>query len=342
MASRASGQASHGVWFVNEANGPTDGWRPLWQRDSRRLEERYLSGEHQIEVPVRHKHGMANINKRTIVESYFKSPKSEELRRGTWFWESTSGHWIPFPEETAVAVTLWDQAVRMSTSSSEGRWEHDLGEVLGKGNGQFTIVARLLRADIDAKGTKRDVEVVSSESTAEEIRAAMSDESNRLEYTLENRTSLLHSFVSRSVRVQNGFKLEPHPDEREDDFPPVHLVFVVHGIGEAMFAQPNSPAPSIQTCVQKFKRMSLESTHPSVAEMSPVAISNVKEGMVEYIAIEWWDSVHGEDKAISQQMQRITAPTVPLMRQFGNTAAMDILVIENAFLYEQPPSYMIL
>lgn len=47
---------------------------------------------------------------------------------------------------------------------------------------------------------------------------------------------------------------------------------------------------------------------------------------VDYIAVEWWNAVHGDELDITKQTALITPPTVPLMRQFGNTAAMDILV----------------
>lgn len=106
------------------------------------------------------------------------------------------------------------------------------------------------------------------------------------------------------------------------------LYFV--GIGEAMFSQSDSPVPSIQACTEKFKTMSLESTHPIIEEDAFDIGYRSESGelrMVEYLAIEWWDAVHGDDQDITKQMKQITAPTVPLMRQFGNSAAMDILVV---------------
>lgn len=107
-----------------------------------------------------------------------------------------------------------------------------------------------------------------------------------------------------------------------------------------MFAQEDSPAPSIQACTAKFKSLSLDCTHPTVVDAMPLDISNGSNNcgdrkMVEFLAIEWWDAVHGDDKDITKQMRSITAPTVPLMRQFGNTAALDILVfLLNINLYK--------
>lgn len=65
---------------------------------------------------------------------------------------------MPFSEETADALDHWSTAVKMSKvgllplyflaarltlyaaqSSVEGRWQHDLGEVMGPGQGQFTV-----------------------------------------------------------------------------------------------------------------------------------------------------------------------------------------------------------
>jgi hypothetical protein len=49
----------------------------------------------------------------------------------------------------------------------------------------------------------------------------------------------------------------------------------------------------------------------------------------EFIAIEWFGCVHGDELDITNQTKLITPPTVELMRQFGNTAAMDILLYQT-------------
>lgn len=63
------------------------------------------------------------------------------------------------------------------------------------------------------KTATKEVEVLSPKSTEKEIRSAMQDEDNRLVYVLENRTSLLTS-IFPSVKVEYGFVLAVHPDER--------------------------------------------------------------------------------------------------------------------------------
>ena len=101
-----------------------------------------------------------------------------------------------------------------------------------------------------------------------------------------------------------------------------------------MFSQDGSPLESIQTCTKKFRAMSMELTHPTTAGATGFDISGGAHGegdkkMVEYLPIEWWDSVHNDDNDMTRQMKRITAPTVPLIRQFGNTAVMDVLVCQS-------------
>lgn len=98
-----------------------------------------------------------------------------------------------------------------------------------------------------------------------------------------------------------------------------------------MFSQDGSPLESIQTCTKKFRAMSMELTHPTATDAAGYDICGGAQAeggnkMVEYLPIEWWDSVHGDDNDMTKQMKRITAPTVPLIRQFGNTAVMDVLV----------------
>jgi hypothetical protein len=50
---------------------------------------------------------------------------------------------------------------------------------------------------------------------------------------------------------------------------------------------------------------------------------------VEFVAIEWFDSVHGDELDVTAQTKRITPPTVPLIRDVGNMVAMDVLLYQT-------------
>lgn len=50
---------------------------------------------------------------------------------------------------------------------------------------------------------------------------------------------------------------------------------------------------------------------------------------VEFVAIEWFDSVHGDELDVTSQTKRITPPTVPLIRDVGNMVAMDVLLYQT-------------
>lgn len=127
---------------------------------------------------------------------------------------------------------------------------------------------------------------------------------------------------------------------------PSHLVFVVHGIGEALWSSDKSPAPSIQVCAARMKALALEAIYASNNTSSSSSNSKSSGGggedesndegstatiprYVEFVAIEWFDSVHGDELDVTAQTKRITPPTVPLIRDVGNMVAMDVLLYQT-------------
>jgi hypothetical protein len=54
-----------------------------------------------------------------------------------------------------------------------------------------------------------------------------------------------------------------------------------------------------------------------------------QDGMIDYIPVEWFSCIHGDEIDITVQMRSITMSSIPLIREFGNSAIMDLLLYQT-------------
>ncbi|KAL2099900.1 hypothetical protein ACEWY4_004294 [Coilia grayii] len=101
-----------------------------------------------------------------------------------------------------------------------------------------------------------------------------------------------------------------------------HLVFMVHGIGPACDLRMR---PLIQ-CVNDFRSVSLGliNSHIHHPEAGPRRI-----GRVEFLPVTWHGVLHS-DTGVDRDMERITLPSISLLRKFGNETILDL------FFYNSP------
>ena len=64
-------------------------WKPLWHRDSEKIEKIYqIHGtDSEFKVCIRNSHSMAHIKERVVADNYNNAAHIRKLIRGTWFWE---------------------------------------------------------------------------------------------------------------------------------------------------------------------------------------------------------------------------------------------------------------
>ncbi|XP_062410803.1 phospholipase DDHD2 [Sardina pilchardus] len=96
-----------------------------------------------------------------------------------------------------------------------------------------------------------------------------------------------------------------------------HLVFMVHGIGPACDLRMRT----LVQCVNDFRSASLGliSSHFRQTAEGPCRM-----GRVEFLPISWHTVLH-DDTGVDKDMERITLPSISLLRKFGNDTILDVL-----------------
>jgi hypothetical protein len=162
---------------------------------------------------------------------------------------------------------------------------------------------------------------------------------------------------SKSFPVSRSIKLIESDEEKHNALKlPRHLAFVVHGIGEAMFND-SSVMVSIRDATTKMGEIcssyvveatSSNSGHVGAAKRDGVGViedfqtdipGSSDKGQshpginfhrkIDFIPIEWFGCIHSDEIDMTLQMKAITCSTVPVIRQFGNTALLDLLLYQT-------------
>lgn len=123
-------------------------------------------------------------------------------------------------------------------------------------------------------------------------------------------------------------------------------------LGEAMWSSAGSDAESDQSfknTVDRFSGLVMdelnatpEDSSSSNAKTSTSASVASKKGIpmvyrerVDFLPIEWHQCIHHQDLGLTKQLSLITNPHVPLLREFGNAAIVDVLVYSRLDLQKQ-------
>ncbi|XP_042565397.1 phospholipase DDHD2 [Clupea harengus] len=100
-----------------------------------------------------------------------------------------------------------------------------------------------------------------------------------------------------------------------------HLVFMVHGIGPTCDLRMRT----LVHCVNDFRSASLGLINSHFRETE--GLSGI--GRVEFLPITWHDVLHS-DTGVDKDMERITLPSISVLRHFGNDTLLDV------FFYNSP------
>ncbi|XP_068130714.1 phospholipase DDHD2-like [Hyperolius riggenbachi] len=101
-----------------------------------------------------------------------------------------------------------------------------------------------------------------------------------------------------------------------------HLVFVVHGIGPFCDLQ----FRNIVQCVNDFRLLSLNLLHAHFKK----AEEQEQIGRVEFLPVRWHSALHDGPTGVDNDIQRITLPSISLLRQLTNDTILDL------FFYNSP------
>ncbi|KAI1882549.1 hypothetical protein AGOR_G00251890 [Albula goreensis] len=95
-----------------------------------------------------------------------------------------------------------------------------------------------------------------------------------------------------------------------------HLVLMVHGIGSAC----DLSFRSLVQCVNGFRGASLDLLSTHFKE----ALEEKRVGRVEFLPVNWHDTLHGDATGVDWDIQRITLPSLTRLRDFANDTLLDL------------------
>lgn len=270
-------------WFFRREIEGKSLWTPFSMADSLALEDALpiaASGEADEPVIVHVDGGRhdVSVRERKMYPVYWKGAE-QDVRRCSWFYKNVDSRFVPYEEE--VAELLEREYKEAATS---GEWHRRV--VLPNGetvvfHGASVIVHFLQTQNPDSWGGSSPVPATT------------------------NRPRV----VKRGV---DEFNIEDGEPERVD-----HLLFMVHGIGEACDLR----FRPVEEVVDEFRSISaqlVQSHYRSSFDRGDV-------GRVEILPISWHNDLHSEESGIDKKLKAITLESIPKLRNFTNDTVLDVL-----------------
>ncbi|XP_039451470.1 uncharacterized protein LOC120430431 isoform X2 [Culex pipiens pallens] len=271
-------------WFFRREIEGKSLWTPFSMTDSLALEDALplasVEGEESEEVMVHVDGGRhdVSVRERKMTPVYWKGA-TQDVRRCSWFYKNVDSRFVPYEEE--VAELLEREYKEAATS---GEWHRRV--VLPNGetvvfHGASVIVHFLQTQNPDSWGGSSPVP-----STTNRPRV-----------------------VKRGV---DEFNIEDGEPERVD-----HLLFMVHGIGEACDLR----FRPVEEVVDEFRSISaqlVQSHYRSSFDRGDI-------GRVEILPISWHNDLHSEESGIDKKLKAITLDSIPKLRNFTNDTVLDVL-----------------
>ncbi|CAM9668022.1 unnamed protein product [Ascophyllum nodosum] len=332
-------------WLVQEPEGAgsprTPGrWKSLWPGDCTRLEEAHEKGD--AEVLVFGRKYVVDMKERTVRALYLKEkPEKRPVRRATYFVRQGNG-WLPYSEKDAESLEKFYGSAKKELE--EGKM---MEPEFTLDNGENKVV---MKKQVRPSGS------LGQENEAFDV--ALQQKSVKAPSVLAT------TFIKTAFEVCRG---NPDPgkwggvftssgEEPRQSKPPKHLVFVVHGIGESLWARPTSTLGNLRvSCASlckmaglfldeqkktskekeqpsETKRNDLERTAKGMETQDTSGVSTneggqeVDAGFVEFLPVEWYEQVHGEGVLEDGLIQDITLDAIPAFRDFANQAMMDVMM----------------
>ena len=310
------------VWMVYRRplrclDGSSRRWERLSPDDSNAVELVH-SSEGKTDVNVHFGRYTVNVHDRWMQSYYWKENKWP-IVRGTWFWrESTEGLVCPFGE--ADAETIEEAYADISSGKEEGPIDCELVDTdIVAGTVQFVreVIKPLEVNKSDSASPESSIEPGINPKVV--ITYAL--------YRLLNPSKPQNSRTER-LEVFRGYPSEWEPTSEEQLACHVsHLVFAVHGIGEALYNRQNDPQMgsmrfrgNCDLVRENLNNKLLENT----IKKDP---SSAVPGRVEVLPVEWSESIHSN--FLDRRLEAVTLPNLSGVRDFANLALTDV------FLYTQ-------
>ena len=299
-------------------------WKPLRKSDAQRL-NRLSPGDRETKVYVDGGRSRLDLSTMTMEPTYpTVAAVPQEVCRAIWFQRSNepvtsasgnSGHraapQLEFRDGTTVD-SLYD-LIPIVSAEDEMQIESLYQKIVQATSSLGKGVESILQQECDIENGTFKVQILFKNETLS-LRK------------VPKQQNWLSSITSKNTcTLQRGYGAYRVPQEElEVQLGPVrHLVFVIHGIGEAFFQRDDiqiaglvDQTHALRVDVQKkqLARRSKDSTAPPPPR-------------IEFIPIEWYHCLHGDGNAdFLNHLQRITLPSISALRTIANDVLLDVLL----------------
>jgi phospholipase DDHD2 len=138
--------------------------------------------------------------------------------------------------------------------------------------------------------------------------------------------------------LQRGYgEYKVDGEEEELQLGPVaHVVFVIHGIGEAFFNKQDVGIPSIVEQMNQtrilIQKQQVAEYRATLAKIKPAKDGEAAAALppppdrIEIIPIEWFHRVHDSSSMLMKSLRSTTLTTIPALRAIANDVIFDVLM----------------
>lgn len=140
-------------------------------------------------------------------------------------------------------------------------------------------------------------------------------------------------WFSSPQTIQRGYGQYTVDGEQEEiTLGPVrHLVFVVHGIGEAIFSREDVSLPSL---VDQMNTTRMAVQKRQFKEWKRLVEKAKKDGQplprppdrIEFLPIEWFTRLHDSSSEVMKTLQSVSLQSIPALRTIANHIIFDVLL----------------
>jgi DDHD domain len=329
----------------------TAGWIPLRKCDCLALNEQQQEGEDQKIKPILIEGGRCTADPVSgkIFYNFLRGPQ-RELTSAVWFVRLAKSdqqqQQHAASSSTSKAAAAAESATKSVSSSSSNASKRDYVLVpIADPDDSDKIEALYKRAIAATSSLGKGVASMLLNS-AEEATITLKDDS-KVQLVLQGemlsikRTPQPNSwFAAQHAQVlQRGYGAYSVDGEDEEALlgPVKSLVFVVHGIGEAMFARDDVKMPSLteqmhtlRMATQK-RQVELWKNECREAEKS-AGSGNTSQPLpappnrIEFLPIEWFHQLHDSSTDLMKSLKAVSLPSIPALRAIANDIIFDVLL----------------
>jgi len=292
------------TWFTRlESQGD---WTPLRKIDCKHLNDPIHGSNQDGLVFVEGGRAAVDLSQKHLKYNFYKQDTIQEVCSAFWFYRDGESL-VPCTGDCGKIELLYQSALRIPDDDEE-------------------LLSSLLNEEVAltscVKGNKNNtqyVAFVSYDTSSKIVAIKKRPASNQFLSWLEPPTLLRRGFGEYNVEGE----LE------ECTLGPVkHLIFVVHGIGEALWSQQdNSLIEEMNLCRTAMYKLQVDIWKKEcIKAEKEKRLSPAPPSRIELLPIQWYDRIHSPSTSLKSTLDSVTLTSVPAIRQVSNDVVFDVLM----------------